>query len=182
MHAGPAALTVRFSAGSAARSSQLGSRCYRRLRSWTGHILAPAPIGTMRVVLSVASVSAIASASVVARALVGRSCGVCATAGVPKLPLCFPALVVNEIRECLSWGQASPQPGHTAAPPSSVMKSRRFTAQCLPCFAPKGSHASHRKDSTSRYGRSPLRSGISTRLMTAWGHERPKRDVRVESV
>jgi hypothetical protein len=73
-----------YSAGSAARPSQLGSRCYRRLRSWTGHILAPAPIGTMRAGLSVASVSAIASASVVARALVGRSCGVCATAGTIK--------------------------------------------------------------------------------------------------
>jgi hypothetical protein len=29
--------------------------------------------------------------------------------------------------------------GHaTAAPPRSVMKSRRFTAQCLPCFQSKG--------------------------------------------
>jgi hypothetical protein len=36
-------------------------------RSSSGHILAPAPMGTMRGVLSVASVSAIASASVVAR-------------------------------------------------------------------------------------------------------------------
>src|SRR5262245_5823211 len=72
---------VRFSAGSAAHSSQLGSRCYRRLRLWNGHILARAPMGTMRVVLSVASVSAIASASVVARAWVGRSCGGCAAAG-----------------------------------------------------------------------------------------------------
>ena len=47
-------------------------------------LLAPAPIGTMRVVLSVASVSAIASASVVARALVGRSCGGCTMAGTIK--------------------------------------------------------------------------------------------------
>ena len=28
--------------------------------------------------------------------------------------------------------------GHAAAPPSSVMKARRFTAQCLPCFRQKG--------------------------------------------
>src|SRR5215470_20262933 len=28
--------------------------------------------------------------------------------------------------------------GHAAAPPSSVMKSRRFTARCLPCFRVKG--------------------------------------------
>ena len=29
--------------------------------------------------------------------------------------------------------------GHAAAaPPSSVMNSRRFTARCLPCFRPKG--------------------------------------------
>jgi len=28
--------------------------------------------------------------------------------------------------------------GHAVAPPSSVMNSRRFTAQCLPCFQPKG--------------------------------------------
>ena len=29
--------------------------------------------------------------------------------------------------------------GHViAAPPSSVMNSRRFIAQCLPCFGPKG--------------------------------------------
>src|SRR5262245_44640917 len=27
---------------------------------------------------------------------------------------------------------------HAAAPPISVMKSRRFTAQCLPCFQRKG--------------------------------------------
>ena len=56
------------------------SRCYRQARSSSGHILAPAPIGTMRGVLSVASVSAIANASAAATAVAaGRSCGDCAT-------------------------------------------------------------------------------------------------------
>jgi hypothetical protein len=72
--------TARFSVGSAAHSSPRTSRCYRQARSSSGHILAPAPIGTMRGVLSVASVSAIANASAAATAVAaGRSCGDCAT-------------------------------------------------------------------------------------------------------
>ena len=51
-----------------------------------------------------------------------------------------------------------------AAPPSSVMNSRRFTDQYLRCL--------DRKDSTPRWGRRLLRCGISTRLMTAVGHVR----------
>ena len=35
-------------------------------------------------------------------------------------------------RLCAASGRAA------AAPPSSVMNSRRFTARCLPCFRPKG--------------------------------------------
>ena len=42
--------------------------------------------------------------------------------------------------------------------------------------------ASDRKDSTARYGRRLPRCGISIGPMTAVGHERPKGDVRVESV
>jgi len=69
-----------FSVGSAAHSSPRTSRCYQQARSSSGHILAPAPIGTMRGVLSVASVSATASASAAATAVAaGRSCGDCAT-------------------------------------------------------------------------------------------------------
>ena len=56
-------IAARFSVGFAARSSPRASRCYRQARSSSGHILAPAPIGTMRGVLSVVSVSATASAS-----------------------------------------------------------------------------------------------------------------------
>jgi hypothetical protein len=44
------------------------------------------------------------------------------------------------------------------------------------------SRASNRKDSTPRYGRRLLRCGISTRPITAVGHERPKDDLCVESV
>src|SRR5262245_38171779 len=50
------------------------------------------------------------------------------------------------------------------------MNSRRFTARCLPCFRQERiAHLS--------YGRRLLRCGISTRLMTAWGHSRRFRDV-----
>src|SRR5262245_25794676 len=38
--------------------------------------------------------------------------------------------------------------GHAAAPPSSVMKSRRLTARCLPCF--------QQKDSTSQLRQEPV--------------------------
>jgi hypothetical protein len=72
-------IAARFSVEFVARSSPPASRCYRQARSSSGHILAPAPIGTMRVVLSVASVSAIANASVAAASAGGRSCGDCAT-------------------------------------------------------------------------------------------------------
>jgi hypothetical protein len=48
--------------------------------------------------------------------------------------------------------------GHVAAPPSSVMNSRRFAARCLPCF--------DRKDSTPRHARRLLRCGISVGLMS----------------
>src|SRR5262249_32971216 len=47
--------------------------------------------------------------------------------------------------------------GHaTAAPPSSVIKSRRFTARCPPCF--------RQQDSTPQYGKRLLRCGISGRI------------------
>ena len=48
-----------------------------------------------------------------------------------------------------------------AAPPSSVMKSRRFTAHA--------SRAFDRKDSTPRYGRRPLRCSDFDGLRTAQG-------------
>jgi hypothetical protein len=54
--------------------------------------------------------------------------------------------------------------GHaTAAPPSSVMNSRRFTTLYLPCFRTKG--IAHR---------GLLRCGISTPAMTAQGRSRPR--------
>src|SRR5262245_34495194 len=59
---------------------------------------------------------------------------------------------------------ASAAPGQAAAPPSSNMNLRRFTAQCLPCFPPK--------DSTPRCTRRLLRCGISIRLMSPSGHSR----------
>src|SRR6266480_4014467 len=66
--------------------------------------------------------------------------------------------------------------GHAAAaPPSSEMSVRRFTARCLPCFPTE-------RIAHLGYGRRLLRCGISILHMTAWGHERPKGDVRVESV
>src|SRR5262249_30713246 len=45
-----------------------------------------------------------------------------------------------EINMCLirSVCCARAASGHAAAPPSSVMNVRRFTARCLPCFRPKG--------------------------------------------
>ena len=39
--------------------------------------------------------------------------------------------------------------GHAAAPPSSVMNSRRFTAQYLPCFRQKGYHTSVRQETAA---------------------------------
>src|SRR5262249_55160376 len=44
----------------------------------------------------------------------------------------------NPIRKTLADCCARAASGHAAAPPRSVMKSRRLTAQCLPCFRPKG--------------------------------------------
>jgi hypothetical protein len=64
---------------------------------------------------------------------------------------------------------------HAAATPANrLMNSRRFTVRT--------SRVSDRKASTPRCGRRLLRCGISTRLMTGAGHERPKGDVCVESV
>jgi hypothetical protein len=55
--------------------------------------------------------------------------------------------------------------GHAAAaPPSSVMNSRRFTAQCL--------RASERQDSTPQLRRRLLRCRISIQLMSQMGHSR----------
>src|SRR5262245_44326513 len=79
-------IAAQFSDGFAARSSPWTNRCYRQARSSSGHILARAPIGTMRGVLSAASVNAAASASAVAKPVaVGRFCGDCATAGTIRL-------------------------------------------------------------------------------------------------
>src|SRR5262249_33617645 len=51
--------------------------------------------------------------------------------------------------------------GHAAAPPSSVMHSRRFNGRCLPCFQPE--------DSTAR---NLLHCGISSGLIVAMGQPR----------
>jgi hypothetical protein len=66
---------------------------------------------------------------------------------------------MRRIRSTCCARAASGQPA--AAPPRSVMNSRRFTAQCLPCFQPKGSHTSVRQE--------VLHRGISIRPMTAVG-------------
>jgi hypothetical protein len=47
---------------------------------------------------------------------------------------------------------------------------------------PISSFASTPNGSTARYGRRLLRWGIAIRPMSGWGHERPKGDVRAESV
>src|SRR5262249_9208387 len=65
--------------------------------------------------------------------------------------------------------------GHAAAPPSSVMKSRRFTAGASVLPTETRAHIS--------YGRRRLRCGISVRPMTAPGQTRslgrPLADVRI---
>jgi hypothetical protein len=49
-----------------------------------------------------------------------------------------PQVLCDSCERELELGPARPAQSQAAAPPSSVMKSRRFTAQYLPCFRPKG--------------------------------------------
>jgi hypothetical protein len=80
-----------------------------------------------------------------------RACPIASSAAVPTR---------TPIRRTRSPCCARAASGHAAAaPPSSVMNSRRFTVRSLPCFRPK--------DSTARYGRRLLLCGISIWLMSA---------------